>query len=271
MNTIVITGSSSGIGKATAKLFADKGWTVIATMRTPEKEAELTAYENVHLYPLDITDAAQVKETTERILKDYDVDVLFNNAGYGMKARFEDMAMEDIQKSIDTNILGMVRVTQAFIPHFKKRKGGIIMTTTSLAGEMGLILDGIYAADKWAVTGMCEMLYFELAPYGIQVKTLVPGVVKTGFKMTGNGMEAASEYKEYVDRQVKFLIPDFDDIEDATEAASDVWSAVNDEDKDRMCYVTGKDAKRIYDIRQKKGDEAFRKYYKDVLLGKTEI
>ena len=95
MNTIVITGSSSGIGKATAKLFADKGWTVIATMRTLEKEAELTAYENVHLYPLDITDAAQVKETMERILKDYDVDVLFNNAGYGMKARFEDMAISD--------------------------------------------------------------------------------------------------------------------------------------------------------------------------------
>lgn len=265
MNTIVITGSSSGIGKATAKLFAQKGWTVIATMRSPEKETELTVFENVHLYPMDITNSQQVKETSAAILEKFDVDVLFNNAGYGMKAKFEDMEEDEARKSLDTNVLGMVRVTQTFIPHFKSRKSGIIMTTTSLAGEMGLILDGIYAADKWATTGICEMLYFELAPYNIQVKTLVPGVVKTGFKMAGGGT-MPEEYKEYVDRQVKFLMPDMNSLEEAAEAAEDVWNAVNDGDKDRMCYVTGATAKAIYEKRQEMGAEAFRKYYKDILL-----
>lgn len=265
MNTIVITGASSGIGKATARLFAEKGWTVIATMRHPEKETELTSYENVKLYPLDITSPQQVEETAAAILDQYDVDVLYNNAGYGMKARFEDMTEEMMKKSIDTNILGMVRVTQKFIPFFKKKKAGMILTTTSLAGEMGLVMDGVYAADKWAVTGMSEMLYFELAPFGISVKTIVPGVVRTGFKMEGGG-EVPEEYKHLIDRQIQFLMPDMDSLETADEVAADVWNAVNDDDKDRMCYVTGELTKEIYRKRQEMGDEAFRKYYKDFLL-----
>lgn len=83
MKTIFITGTSSGIGKATAKLFAQKGWTVIATMRSPEKETELTKYENIHIYPLDVTNQKQVSEICSEVLAKYDVDVLFNNAGYG--------------------------------------------------------------------------------------------------------------------------------------------------------------------------------------------
>lgn len=265
MNTIFITGTSSGIGKATAKLFAQSGWTVIATMRSPEKETELTEFENVHIYPLDITDSKQVQETCSKVLGKYDVDVLFNNAGYGMKSRFEDMKEETILKSMDTNILGFVRVTQQFIPYFKKNKKGIILTTTSLAGEMGLILDGIYAADKWAVTGMCEMLYYELAPYNIQVKTLVPGVVKTGFKMDG-GEHMPEEYQMYVDRQIKVLMPDMDCLEEPEEAAEDVWYAVNDKDKDRLSYFTGKVSKELMEKRYNMGVDGFRRYYKKLLL-----
>lgn len=264
MSTIFITGSSSGIGKATAKLFAEKGWTVIATMRRPEKETELTKYENVKLYPLDITKPEQISQTVADVLAEYEVDVLLNNAGYGIKSRFEDMTEEIMWKSINTNILGMVRVTQKFIPYFKERKSGIILTTTSLAGEMGLILDGIYAADKWAVTGMCEMLYSELAPFGIQVKTLVPGVVKTNFVMEQVPNEG---YEDMVKNQVNMLMPDMNEIEEAEEAAQDAYTAVTDNDKDRMCYVTGKRAKELYAMRQKLGDEKFRQYVKSVLLG----
>ena len=235
MNTIFIVGSSSGIGKATAKLFVEKGWTVIATMRTPEKETELTAYDNVHLYPLDVTNPEQIAQTVSTVLSQYEVDVLFNNAGHGMKARFEDMTEETMQNSLNTNLLGMVRVTQKFIPYFKKK--GMILTTTSLAGEMGLVLDGIYAADKWAVTGLCEMLYHELYPFGIQVKTIVPGVVKTGFKMDISEM------------------PGYDALIQKQTAG----------DSDRMCYVTGKIAKDFYEKRQQLGDEGFRKYIRKKL------
>ncbi|OHT13944.1 Estradiol 17-beta-dehydrogenase [Tritrichomonas foetus] len=269
MKTIVITGSSSGIGKASAKLFATKGWTVIATMRTPENEKELTKYPNIHIYPLDISNAEQVKEISAQILSKFDVDVLFNNAGYGMKCCFEDMKDDEMMQSINTNIVGMVHVTQQFIPHFKKRKNGLILTTTSLAGEIGLLYDGIYAADKWAVTGISEMLYYELAPYNIQVKILVPGVVKTSFKMVGNPA-MSEEQQEFVDRQLKFFIPDFNQIEEMTEAAEDAYFAVADQDQDRFTYVTGAVAKQIIKKRQELGNEEFRKYYKNYILGKYD-
>lgn len=267
MSTIFITGSSSGIGKATAKLFAEKGWTVIATMRRPENETELTKYENIKLYPLDITKPEQIAETVSAVLEKYDVDVLFNNAGYGVKSRFEDMTEEIMWKSINTNILGMVRVTQKFIPYFKQKRAGLILTTTSLAGEMGLILDGIYAADKWAVTGMCEMLYSELAPFGIQVKTLVPGVVKTNFVMEQVPNEG---YEDMVKNQVQMLMPDMNDLEEADEAAQDAYTAVTDGDKDRMCYVTGKRAKELYAKRQELGAEKFRQYVRSILIGEKQ-
>lgn len=263
MSTIFITGSSSGIGKATAKLFAEKGWNVIATMRTPEKETELTLYDNVTLYPLDVTNSKQIEETVSKVLENHEVDVLFNNVGYGMKARFEDMTEKMMLQSIDTNVLGMVRVTQKFIPYFKEKKSGMILTTTSLAGEMGLVLDGIYAGDKWAVTGLCEMLYLELAPYNIHVKTIVPGVVKTNFVME---QIENTGYESIIQRQVDLLMPDMGALETAEEVANDVWSAVTDTDKDRMCYVTGKIAKELHEKRQSLGADAFRRYMKETLI-----
>lgn len=263
MNTIFITGASSGIGKATAKLFAEKGWTVIATMRKPENETELNTYNNIKLYPLDVTKEEEIKNTIFDVLNKYDVDVLFNNAGYGMKVKFEDMTEDIMLRSINTNLLGMIRVTQKFIPYFKEKKSGLILTTTSLAGEMGLALDGIYAGDKWAVTGICEMLYHELSPYNIQVKTLVPGVVKTNFVMEQFPMEG---YDRLIQNQIELLMPNADDLESAEEAAEDVYKAVTDGDNDRMCYVTGKIAKELYVKRQELGGEKFRKYIRSKLI-----
>lgn len=263
MNTIFITGSSSGIGKATAKLFAEKGWTVIATMRKPENETELNTYNNIKLYPLDVTKEEEIENTIFDVLNKYDVDVLFNNAGYGMKVKFEDMTEDIMLRSINTNLLGMIRVTQKFIPYFKEKKSGLILTTTSLAGEMGLALDGIYAGDKWAVTGICEMLYHELSPYNIQVKTLVPGVVKTNFVMEQFPMEG---YDRLIQNQIELLMPNADNLESAEEAAEDVYRAVTDGDNDRMCYVTGKIAKELYAKRQELGGEKFRKYIRSKLM-----
>lgn len=130
-----------------------------------------------------------------------------------------------------------------------------------------MILDGIYAADKWAVTGLCEMLYSELAPFGIQVKTLVPGVVKTGFVMEQIPNEG---YEEMVQNQVQLLIPDRDSVEDVSEAAQDAYTAVTDGDKDRMCYVTGRTAKELYAKRQEMGGEGFRRYIRSALMQKKE-
>ena len=265
MNTIFITGSSSGIGKATAKLFAQKGWTVIATMRKPEKEIELTQYENVKLFPLDITNKEQVENTINEVLSHYEVDVLFNNVGSGMKARFEDVEEEVMWQSIDTNLMGMIRVTQKFVPYFKKRKSGIIMTTTSLGGEIGFPLDSVYSLDKWGLTGLCEMLYFELAPHNIQVKTLVPGIVRTNFQIKKYPL-VEEEYEKIAKRQYDLVVPIEEEAEQPEEAALDVYNAICDTNKDRMAYVTGKVAKELCELRQKIGNEEFRKFFKNKIV-----
>ena len=113
--TIFITGASTGIGRATAKLFAAKGWKVIATMRKPENETELNALNNVTVLPLDVTNTRQIREITQQALALGDIDVIFNNAGYGLFGALEAMTDEQLVQQMDTNFFGVVRVTQAFI------------------------------------------------------------------------------------------------------------------------------------------------------------
>ncbi|MCF2494435.1 SDR family NAD(P)-dependent oxidoreductase [Dyadobacter chenhuakuii] len=127
--TIFITGASTGIGRATAKLFAAKGWKVIATMRKPENETELHALNNVTVLPLDVTNTRQIHEITQQALALGDIDVVFNNAGYGLFGALEAMTDEQLVQQMETNFFGVVRVTQAFLPYFRERKAGLFITT----------------------------------------------------------------------------------------------------------------------------------------------
>src|SRR5215217_7038885 len=120
--TIFITGASSGLGKAAAKLFQSKGWNVIATMRNPAKETELNTLENVTLLPLDVTNLTQIQTTIKVAFELHDVDIVFNNAGYGLVGALEAFTDEQLVKQLDTNLLGVIRVTQAFIPYFRAKK-----------------------------------------------------------------------------------------------------------------------------------------------------
>ena len=116
--TIFITGASAGLGKATAKLFQAKGWNVIATMRNPEKETELNQLENLTLMPLDVNNVKQIEETVKLITAQQNIDVVFNNAGYGLAGPLEYATDEQIVQQIETNLTGVLRVTKAFIPYF---------------------------------------------------------------------------------------------------------------------------------------------------------
>ena len=178
MKTIFITGASSGIGKATAELFAANGWQVIATMRNPEKGKELAKLSNVVVMPLDVTNSGQIEEVCRQVLAKYDIDVLFNNAGYGIMAPLERIPEQDIRKLFDTDVIGTMLVTQQFIPHFKKRRSGAILTTTSLAGTIAFPRDAVYGAAKRAQEGMVESLYYEMKPFGVAVKSMIPGGTK---------------------------------------------------------------------------------------------
>lgn len=265
MQTIFITGASSGMGRGAALYFAQHGWQVIATVLKEEEQAQFKDVANLVTYQLDVTDPAMVDQVAADVLKKYDVDVLFNNAGYGMTTNFEDMTEDMMERSLDTNVLGMARVTKAFIPHFKEKHGGLILTTTSLAGSIALPFGGMYNADKWATTGLSETLYYELRPYNVRVRTFVPGAVYTSFlknedtnEVTKNPMQA---------NMLKALIPDdIENMEQVDEAVADIYTAVTDDDPNRMTYVTGKAAQDLYAKRQEMGDESFRKYFAKQLM-----
>ncbi|WP_316757690.1 SDR family oxidoreductase [Pedobacter aquatilis] len=124
--TIFITGASSGLGKATAKLFQAKGWSVIATMRNPEKENELKELPNVTLVKLDVTDAAAIQETVSTILQSLAVDVVLNNAVYGLIGPLEALKDEQILSQVQTNLFGVINVIRAFLPYFRERSGSFI-------------------------------------------------------------------------------------------------------------------------------------------------
>jgi NAD(P)-dependent dehydrogenase (short-subunit alcohol dehydrogenase family) len=171
MKTIFMTGCSTGLGKAAALLFAQNGWKVIATMRKPDQATDLKEHENITLLELDVTKKDQIKAATEKALAMGDVDVVFNNAGYGLVGPLEGISDEQLVRQIDTNLLGVIRVTQAFIPHFRAKKSGLFITTTSIGGLVAFPLNSVYHATKWALEGWSESMAFELNKFGIGIKT----------------------------------------------------------------------------------------------------
>lgn len=253
--TIFITGASSGIGKETAKLFADKGWNVWATMRKPENETSLNSLENVHLLQLDVTDTKQIKEIVQHVLGKGHVDVVFNNAGYALMGALEAISDEQLVSQMETNFLGVVRVTKAFIPYFRRRKAGLFITTGSLAGLIGFPVGSIYDASKWAIEGWSESLSYELAQYNIGIKTIEPGLVTTSI----NDKSPVATHEAYEKMLNSFfsIIGQAKEISTAEQIAQVVFKAATDGTK-KLRYLGGQDAKSMYAQRLAVGDEAFR-------------
>jgi NAD(P)-dependent dehydrogenase (short-subunit alcohol dehydrogenase family) len=258
--TIFITGASSGLGKATAKLFAEKGWRVIATMRNPEQETELSQMKNVTLLPLDVTNVEQIKATVEKAVTSGDIDVVFNNAGYGLAGPLEGINDAQLTRQINTNLLGVIRVTQAFIPYFRKKKSGLFITTTSIGGLIALPLNSVYHATKWALEGWSESMTFELNPFGIGIKTVSPGGIKTDF--IGRSLDTSRHvaYEEMTSKVLsEFTKPERSaNYSTADQIAEVVFEAATD-GKNQLRYVAGEDAKATYAQRLAAGDEEFRK------------
>jgi len=180
--TVLITGASSGIGRASAIYFATLGWNVAATMRSPEKEHVLLNFTNLKLYALDVTIPESIETAIQSSIKDFGkIDVLVNNAGFGADGVFELMDDDFIEKQFNTNVFGLMRVTRAIIPYFRKQSSGTIIQVASMAGRITFPLYSIYHGTKWAVEGFSESLHYELLQFNIQVKIIEPGVIKTDF------------------------------------------------------------------------------------------
>lgn len=263
--TIFITGASSGLGRATAKLFQSKNWNVIATMRNPEIETEFQKLENVTVIKLDITDRKQITDTVNNVIKNYSVDVVLNNAGYGLIGPLETATDEQVVKQLDTNLLGAIRMTQAFIPYFREKKNGLFVTVTSIAGLIGLPLTSIYNASKWALEGWTEGLYFELKELGIGVKTIAPGGIKTDFASRSLETSSHEAYSEIEEKLYSSFNPD--DFTSPEKIAEDVYKAIIDE-SDTVRYVVGDDAKATYQRRNEVDSETFRREMHQMYFGK---
>ncbi|ODT88466.1 SDR family oxidoreductase [Phenylobacterium sp. SCN 70-31] len=265
--TIFITGSSTGLGRATALLFAQKGWNAIATMRNPAADTELQGH-GVTVMPLDVTDPVQIGEAARAALALGPVDVLFNNAGYGLAGAFEGATDDQLQDQLATNLLGVMRVTQAFLPAMRERRKGTIVTTTSIGGLVTFPFNSVYHATKWGLEGWSESLAFELAPFGVKVKTVAPGLIHTDF--AGRSI-VRTLHPAYMDAIGKVMAT-FSDPgrrsggSTAEQIAEEVWAAVNDEG-DGVTHVAGDDARALYARRLADGIDAFRKAVRTQFLG----
>jgi len=263
MKTIFITGASTGLGRATAKLFHQQGWAVIATMRNPENETELNQLENVTLLQLDVTNQEQINSAAQQAIAQ-GVDVVFNNAGYGLVGPMEAITHQQIVKQIDTNLFGVLRVTQAFISYFREKKSGLFITTTSMGGLFGFPLASIYHATKFALEGWSESLSMEMSLFNIGVKTVAPGGIATDFG--GRSLEAPS-HPAYDEAEAKVLsLFKAENFATAEDIAAVVYQAATD-GKDQVRYVAGNDAKALYARHKKIGNEAFRIEMRQNVLG----
>ncbi|PZF74135.1 SDR family oxidoreductase [Taibaiella soli] len=175
--TIFITGTSSGLGKASAKYFAENGWNVAATMRSPEKETELTQYQNVKIYKLDVTNISQVKTAVADAIKDFGkIDVVLNNAGMGVYGALELAKEEDIDWQFAVNARGPINVIRAFLPHFRSNNGGMFINVSSFMGITTAVpLGSLYNMSKFALEGLTEGLYYELKPFNIDLRLIEQG------------------------------------------------------------------------------------------------
>ena len=199
--TIFITGSSSGLGRATAKLFSSKGWRVIASMRNPDKEADLAELSATILVQLDITDRQQIERAAARVTELGGVDVVFNNAGYGMSGPLEGFTDEQLQRMVNTNLMGAVRTTKAFVPHFREKGTGLFINTTSIGGLITVPFNSMYHATKWVLEGWSESMAFELNQLGIGMKIIEPGGMRTDF--WGSSMRRLNRRGEVNERVIR--------------------------------------------------------------------
>lgn len=233
MKTILITGCSSGFGLDTARYFLGRGWNVIATMRTPLPDV-LPRSERLRILPLDLRDPASVRSV---VTEAGPIDVLVNNAGVGLLSTFEGTPMDTVREIFETNTFGAMALIQAFLPHFRQQRSGLIVNVSSSVTLKPLHMLAVYTATKAALNAFSESLALELEPFDLRVKLVLPGqspetsfARKTGQWMQERGVTVPDAYSAYVQevfasrsggQRPKLTTR----AEDVTEA---VWRAVTD-------------------------------------------
>jgi NADP-dependent 3-hydroxy acid dehydrogenase YdfG len=266
--TILITGASSGIGKATARYFKEQGWNVVATMRSPNKEKDLTALDNVLVTRLDVQDPSSIKSAIEASIARFGkIDVLLNNAGYGAYGPLEATPMEKIRRQFDVNVIGLLETTKAILPHFRANRSGVIVNVSSIGGKMTFPLGTLYHGTKFAVEGISEALSWEMEAIGVRVKIVEPGAIKTDFAGRSFDLskdEGMVEYQPLVKKLVSLLDNLMATGSDPIVVAKVIYEAATD-GTNQLRYTAGEDAKELMANRRVADDATFLKGVKERL------
>ena len=191
------------------------------------KKRNFQNLKNVTVLPLDVTNIEQIKSTIAKAISLNNIDVVFNNAGYGLMGAMEAFTDEQIVKLINTNLLGVLRVTQEFIPYFREKKSGLFISTTSMGGLLAFPLHSIYHATKFGLEGWSESMSFELSLFNIGIKTIAPGGIETDFTGRSLDKKPKPEYQKLEDKLFS-VVNDMQATSTAEQIAEVVYEAATD-------------------------------------------
>jgi NAD(P)-dependent dehydrogenase (short-subunit alcohol dehydrogenase family) len=267
----VVTGSSTGNGYETSLTLARNGFLTYATMRSLNKGENIKSLAQKEKLPLktvqlDVTDDISVKNAIQSIIAESNrIDVLVNNAGYGLFGAFEDLSMEEIKAQYETNLFGVIRVTQSVLPIMRKQKSGVIVNISSAAGRFGYPGGSAYVSTKFAIEGLSESMAYELEPFGIKVVLVEPGFIKTNIAnnmvTAKKAQDANSPYSQLTGKTVSFIEHGLETGSPPDVVANVVLKAVTSENPG-MRYLAGKDVEKWMEAKRDISDEEFYKTMK---------
>jgi NAD(P)-dependent dehydrogenase (short-subunit alcohol dehydrogenase family) len=274
----IVTGSSSGIGYATSLLLARNGFHTYATMRNIGRSADVheIAYKErlpLEVIQLDVNDDASIRDSIEKVESENErIDVLVNNAGYGLVGAFEDLSVEEIKSQFETNFFGVIRLTQQILPIMRKQKSGTIVNISSGAGRIGFPGMSAYVSSKFALEGLSESMSYELEPFGIKVVIIEPGVIRTNFKknsvmskksLDNSSISPYSSIIQKIDSSISSMVEHATPPEEVAKTILHATISNNPE----LRYLVGNDMIMMAETKKSMSDEDFRKMMMQSIIG----
>ena len=269
--TALVTGCSSGIGYSTCLLLARNNFKVYGTVRNLSKAKKIQEVIDKEKIPLkiillDVNDSESIQNAIRDILYDSrKIDVLINNAGYGMFGPIEDITTEDVKLQFETNFFGVIRLIKEIVPIMRKQGNGTIVNISSMVGRFGVPLNAAYVSSKFAIEGLSESISYELAEFGIKIIVIEPGVVQTNFfnNLKINGLDTSSPYYELMKKRVSFLkIAMKNSPTSSSQVANTILDSLNSK-RPEFRYVIGMDAKNSIQKKGSLSDKKFMKWVSD--------
>ena len=269
----IVTGSSSGIGYETSLALARDGFYTFATVRNPKKAEKILQIAkkenlNIEIIELDVDDEKSISATIEKIIsKKQRIDVLVNNAGWGLFGSVEDVSMKDFRAQFETNFFGIISIIQKVAPVMRKQGSGVIVNVSSVAGRIGFPGSPAYISSKFALEGLSESLRYELGQFGVKIIIIEPGVIKTNFVSSMKIAEPKpdSPYKEITEKVIMGIKMMTELGTPPSEVATTILNAIKEENP-RPRYIVGNDAQMFLEAKKVKTDTEFENYLKKELF-----